>query len=224
MKPIKTAVITGISNGVGLALTKKFLSEGYQVVGTIFSGETPGYAHHNLTLVELELTDMESIYEAVKQIQSMTGSIDILVNNAGIAPDIMGSIPNLNDFRNTISTSLIGAISFTEPLIETMKDGGTIIFISSAIQLMEYTDQNWPAYIISKAGINMYAVILSTRLAERDIRVVPVHPGWVRTKPGGKHTPMTPEHSAEKLYKGFQTAESGKFRGLQLPRLDLNLR
>lgn len=208
----KTAVITGISSGIGLALTKELLNENYHVIGTTRLGELKDFSHPNLEIISLEATDKSSIEHAIKRIRELVSCIDLLVNNAGIAPDAFTVIPEFDAFTQTINTNVTSVVFFTEPLLEHVNQGGKVIFLSSNMGLPENAAPNGPGYRLSKAAINMYAAILATRLEDRNIVVTSIHPGWVQTKLGGSQAPLTPEKSAKSIYHGIVTnTENGKF-------------
>ncbi|GAB3641357.1 SDR family NAD(P)-dependent oxidoreductase [Spirosoma arcticum] len=209
---IKTAVVTGISSGIGLALTKKLLAEGYQVIGTSRTGTVDGLDHPNVQIIPLEVTNEDSVQQAVSRIAELTDGIDLLVNNAGAAPDVFAVTPDMGAFTQTLATNITGTVFLTEPLLTYLNDGAQVIFISSNMGLPRNAAPNGPGYRLSKAAINMYAAMLATRLDERRIRVTPMHPGWVQTKMGGDQATLTPEQAANGLYQGIVTnTESGKF-------------
>ena len=60
----KTAVVTGANGGIGLALTKKLLAEGYRVIGTARTGRIDGLSDANLTVIPLDITDAASTDQA----------------------------------------------------------------------------------------------------------------------------------------------------------------
>ena len=214
----KTAVITGISSGIGLALAKKLLAEGYQVIGTTRSGKLEGLTDSNLNIVALQATDEASVAEATGKIAGgLTGGIDLLINNAGTALDVASVEPDRESFNQTMATNVTGPVFFTEPLLDAVKEGGQIVFISSSWGLLKNAESNAPAYRVSKAAINMYAKTLAKRLAERNITVAPVHPGWVQTKLGGDQAPFTAEQSAEKIYEGIAgRLQNGEFYNIEI--------
>ncbi len=196
----------------GLALTKKLLAEGYQVIGTSRTGQIEGFNHENLRVVSLDLLSETSIKQAVSQITKLTDGIDLLINNAGAAPDLLEINPEMKSFTQTLDTNVTGTVFFSESLVSLLKESAQVIFISSMMGLPRNAAPNGPGYRLSKAAINMYAAMLAQRLADRHIRVTPMHPGWVQTKLGGGQAPLTPEQAAEKLYWGIVTnTESGKF-------------
>jgi len=208
----KTAVVTGANSGIGLALTQKLLAEGYRVIGTSRSGQIADFSHPNLTVVTLDVTNDESIEQAVTQIGQLAPNIDVLVNNAGVGSDLGTITPERNALRDTFATNVDGTILFTEPMLALVRDGGQIVFLSSKMGLVSHAAADSPAYRVSKAAINMYATILAERVADRNIVVTPMHPGWVQTRMGGSSAPFTVEQSAAGLFQGIEARPaSGKF-------------
>jgi NAD(P)-dependent dehydrogenase (short-subunit alcohol dehydrogenase family) len=218
---VKTAVVTGISSGIGLALTKKLLAEHYTVIGTTRSGMLPGFDHPRLYIVPLEATDNQSRTQAAARIRSLTTSLDLLVNNAGTAPDVFAVEPAYATFTQTLDTNVTGVVFLTELLLPHMQPGGQLVFISSNMGLPRNAAPNGPGYRLSKAAINMYAAMLATRLADQRIRVTPLHPGWVQTKLGGDQAPITPEQAAIGIYQAVVSAPAtGQFYNVALPGVE----
>ncbi|WP_343695421.1 SDR family NAD(P)-dependent oxidoreductase [Flavobacterium sp.] len=220
-KLYKTAVVTGISSGIGLALTKKLLNENYNVIGTTRSGKLEDFSHPNLKVIPLEATSQESRDNAISEILAITTDVDLLVNNAGIAPDAFSNQPDLDSFTETINTNVTSVIFFTESLLKNIKTSGKIAFISSSMGLLKNAAPNGTAYRISKNAINMYAAMLATRVVEKQIIVTPIHPGWVQTKLGGNQAPFTTKDSADGIYNAILlNTESGKFWDITIPGID----
>jgi NAD(P)-dependent dehydrogenase (short-subunit alcohol dehydrogenase family) len=209
---MKTAIITGISSGIGFALANKLLHENYKVIGTSRSGKIEDLHHENLQVISLEASDKDSIQQAISRIITLTDNIDLLINNAGTAPDVFEIHPEMNKFNQTLATNVTGVVFFTEPLLPYLKEGAQVIFISSNMGLTRNADSNGPGYRMSKAALNMYAAILAKRVAAQGIRVTPMHPGWVQTKLGGSNATCTAEQSADAIYHGIITnTATGKF-------------
>ncbi len=210
-KSIKTAVITGGSDGIGLALVKVLILQGYNVIATSRSGEIEGLVSENLKVLPLELGNTEEFAALTQQILCYTNEIDLLINNAGVALDIGSEKLGLEDFNRTIEVNLTGLIFFCEQLVPFISRGGKILNISSAMGLLSQADINGPSYRISKAGVNMYTKILAMKLAANSISVNAVHPGWVRTKLGGGSAPLSTEESAQAIWE-FISAGTGTGR------------
>jgi len=215
---MKTVIITGISKGIGKALAKKFLYHDYQVIGTYLS-QKPDFENKNLRAYKLDLSSAKSIAACAKKIKKIGKKIDILVNNAGVLLDEKetGVIPD--KLRKTLEINLIGPIDFTEKIISAINKGGHIVNISSTAGSLEkagiaegHYPYHYPCYKISKTALNMYTRTLALRLKKSGIIVSSVHPGWVRTKMGGKEAPMSPEDAAEGIYKtAVSNPETGQF-------------
>jgi len=199
---IKKVLITGASRGIGFALTKLFLERGYKVIGACRSGEIDNLSHPNLDVIELDLSNSTSI-RYVATVLKKESKIDILINNAGIGPDLDIDLPTEESFKQTFDVNVTGTVLFTESLIEIINQGGSIVNISSEMGSIENCKRiDSVAYRMSKSALNMYTKILSNRL-KASLRVVSIHPGWVRTTIAESNIDngrLSPEESAIKLF------------------------
>lgn len=195
-------LITGASRGIGFALTKLFLENGYKVIGTSRNGKIEDLTHPNLDVFKLDLSNFASIMDVAKTLKNRY-KIDILINNAAIGPDLDTNLPEGKTFKQTFEVNVTGTVFFTESLIDSISQDGRIINISSiygSIELCEHTDS--VAYRMSKSALNMYTKILSSRLKGSQ-KVASVHPGWVRTtiaKSNITNGRLSPEESARKIF------------------------
>jgi NAD(P)-dependent dehydrogenase (short-subunit alcohol dehydrogenase family) len=209
---IKTALVTGASNGIGLELTKKLLNEDITVIAVTRSGEIAGLSHPNLTVFKGDISSEESISKVAQQVEEAGISIDCLINNAGVGVDFTTEIPTAAALNESFATNTTGTALFTEALLSKVTDGGQIIFLSTIMSLLRAAAPDAPAYRMSKAALNMYVVMLSERLVKRNIRVTAVHPGWVQTRMGGESAPTTIEQSVNGIYKAItENTGTGKF-------------
>ena len=202
----KTAIISGASQGIGLALAQILLAEGYTVIGTSRSGKIDAINNPNFYAVALDLTNEESIKKASEEIFQKSDVIDMLINNAGIGPDLNSPAPERATFDKTFAVNVTGTVFFTEAILPKIKKDGKIINVSSKMGAMAVcSTADSAAYRMSKSALNMYTKILSNRL-QGQMKVTTMHPGWVKTNisPGSKlHAPLTPEQSAENMYRFF---------------------
>ncbi len=182
----KTILITGVSKGIGKGLSIRLLELGYHVIGTV---RKLGAADNFGEVVELDLTNESSIKSLSEQLNRESRRIDILINNAGIGSDHYDDLSKKENFELRFETHLFGPYYFTESILPLINKGGKIINISSKLSSFEEVGKidvekltaTKMAYIISKASINMYTKLLASRLEERAIEVLSVHPGWVKT-------------------------------------------
>ncbi len=211
---MKTVLITGISRGIGKALSKKFLSEGYFVIGTSVNGMCD-FENQNLKVFKLDLSQPESIKACAGEIFSFEKKIDILINNAGIALDIDTNVLEINKLRQTLEVNLIGTIDFTEQMIPMLNLDAHILNTSSSAGSLDrikgHNKDTHPAYRISKTALNMYTRVLAVRLNGK-ATVSSCHPGWVKTDMGGPDADMTPEEAVEYIYTlAISKVETGQF-------------
>ena len=201
---MKTLVISGISRGIGRATAEHFLQEGWRVIGTTTRGLP--YVHESLTAVPLDFTDENSVKAGVAQIRTISDSVNVLINNAGIHlfnEDETGDVLTVDTLQRVLAVNLVGAVAFTEPLLDKILQGGHIISVSSGWGIMceQRVDQSAPAYSISKAALGMYMKTLAARLKWKEVTVSALDPGWVRTEMGGMEAPRDPKEPAEELFR-----------------------
>lgn len=212
---MKTVVITGISRGIGEALAKKFLDEGYKVIGTSTIGKAK-INNVNLKVVKLDLSDASSIKDVGETIIKHAQNIDILINNAGVSADEKPGKMDINVLRQNLEVNLIGLIQFTETLLPHIARNGQIVNTSSVMGALTADlgdiELDYPAYRISKTAVNMYTKTLASRVKIREIIVSSVHPGWVKTDMGGEGATREPEEAAKEIFKLATTPhETGLF-------------
>lgn len=216
---MKTIIITGASRGIGLATAKKFLAEGWRVIGTYLNTPIP-ITHQNLVTIKFDQGDPNSIISAAEKIKAATSQVDALINNAGILLDAHDLIPDLEKIRKTSEVNLFGIIDLTERLVLLMLSGSHIVNIDSTYGSfsLPIDDTSSTGYRLAKAALNMYTRTLAFRLKDKGIIVSSLDPGWVKTDMGMKVATETekpdrePEQPADDIYKLVTTVkESGYF-------------
>ncbi|MFN8355834.1 MAG: SDR family NAD(P)-dependent oxidoreductase [Spirosomataceae bacterium] len=204
----KTVLITGTSKGIGLALAKAFLAQGYHVIGTCRTGTIPALVHPQAEVLPLDLSNLSSIHAFEEYFITRSIGLDLLINNAGIGPDLDTDRPEAVSFQQTFDVNVTGTTFLTELMVKYLRPNGKIINISSkmgSIDRCELTDS--VAYRMSKAALNMYTKILANRLVG-SLKVAAVHPGWVRTtiSKSNVNGRLSPEQSAQRIID-FSTSD-----------------
>ena len=131
----KTILITGASSGIGAATARLFQSKGWNVIATMRKpeAETELTALERVLVVKLDVLDLESIENAVKEGIRRFGKIDVLLNNAGYgAYGTLESFPRAHIIRQ-FNTNVIGLLDVTKALLPIFRNNksGIIINISS---------------------------------------------------------------------------------------------
>lgn len=177
----KVAVITGGNSGIGYASARDLKAKGAQVVITGRSAEKVEKAAADLGVrgIVADVSDLNAIDQLVEQVKADYGAVDILFVNAGIfAPAPVGQITE-EMFDHQMGINFKGAVFTIEKFLPVLKDGASIINLSS---VNAYTGMpNTAVYAASKAAMNSYTRTAATELASRKIRVNAVNPGPVTT-------------------------------------------
>ena len=198
----KAILLTGTSQGIGHALTKLLLINGYRVIGTNTTG-IDNINENNYKSFSLNLANFDSIAAFENNFQLDNIKIDILINNAGIGPDLDFELPEETSFKKTFDVNVTGTTFFTEQMLQYLNIGGKIVNISSKMGSVDFCEKSDSvAYRMSKAALNMYTKILSNRLEGKQL-VASVHPGWVRTNiaKSNLNGRLSPEESAQKIFQ-----------------------
>lgn len=218
---MKIALITGANKGIGLAAARRLARECGHVILAARKPDAGAEAADRLSReglsassLTMDVTDPSSIRAAAAEISERFGHLDVLVNNAGILPEATNTDPkevlDLAMFEQTYATNVLGPVAVVEAFLPLIRKStaGRIVNVSSTVgSLAHQTDPTspWysmvvPAYQSSKAALNAITVVLSKALADTQIKVTSVCPGWVQTDlaPGNKeNAPLTPEQAGE---------------------------
>jgi NAD(P)-dependent dehydrogenase (short-subunit alcohol dehydrogenase family) len=185
----RTAVVTGASKGMGLAITRTLLSEGARVVAASrkSSPELDALDGADLVHVPVDLMEPDAPAQVVARAVEAFGGLDILVNVAGGPPPGVtlprGSFMDATDedWRAVFEFNLFSVVRAVRVAIPAMleRGGGTIINVSSA-NGRQPSPMNVD-YGAAKASMNNLTKALSQEFAPQGIRVNTVSPGPTRT-------------------------------------------
>jgi len=185
------AVVTGSSSGIGLATSLALARNGYLTYATMRNlakrdsvQSTAEKQHLSIRTVELDVTDENSVKNAIQSILSESGRIDLLVNNAGYG--LTGALEDIriDEIRALYETNLFGVIRVTQAVLPTMRKQGSgrIINISSGAGRIGYPGGS--AYVSSKFALEGLSESMAYEIEQFGIRTVLVEPGFVRTNFG----------------------------------------
>ena len=170
-----TVLITGCSSGYGLATAQRFLDEGWNVVATMRTPRPDVLpASDRLTLLPLDVTDPESIANAVKA----SGPVDVLVNNAGIGGIGAFEATPMDTTRELFDTNTFGVMAMTQAVVPQMRSrrSGVIVNVTSSTTLAAMPLA--AVYTASKSAIEGFSGSLALELGFFGVRVKLVEPGY----------------------------------------------
>ena len=174
----KVALVTGVSQGIGLACAISLLAEGARVLGTSRSAPT---TIAGLTHVQLDMTKPGAAERAVEETVARLGSLDILVNNVGSGRLSTGFADESDaHWAEVFELNLMTAIRTTRAALPHLVEGGGVVVNLSSVN-GHLPSTSIYAYSAGKAAMDNLTVGLSQEFARRGVRVVGVAPGPVNT-------------------------------------------
>ena len=196
----KVWFVTGASKGLGLALVKKLLTEGYRVTATSRDVKSLSLAVDNNTSnflpLQVELLNEESVSKAIQDVINTFGGIDVLVNNAGYGQ--IGTLEEMTDVeaRENFDINIFGLLNVTRNMMSHFrtKKSGHIINVSSIAGLLG-TFPGWGVYCATKFAVVGLTEALSAEAKEFNVKATIVYPGYFNTnflKEGSMKMPANP--------------------------------
>jgi NAD(P)-dependent dehydrogenase (short-subunit alcohol dehydrogenase family) len=184
-----SVLITGAATGLGRAMALHLAERGFQVYGTTRdvrqANELSALAHDRklpLRVLPLDVTDPESIRQAVETIVRECGGIYGVINNAGIG--LRGYFEDLTDaeIRQVFDANVFGVMAVTKAVLPYMRKArrGRVILISSVGGRIG--SLGVAAYCSTKFAVEGFGESLFQEVAPLGVRVVLVEPGIIKTE------------------------------------------
>ena len=182
------AVVTGSSSGIGFEIALMLARNGFQTYATMRnlakSENIKSIASkENLPIYieQLDVTDNESVTNAIQAIVSKANGIDVLVNNAGYA--LTGAFEDLaiEEIKAQYETNLFGLIRTTQTVLPIMRKqkSGAIVNISSGAGRFGYPGGS--AYVSTKFAVEGLSESMAYELEPFGIKVILIEPGVIKT-------------------------------------------
>jgi NAD(P)-dependent dehydrogenase (short-subunit alcohol dehydrogenase family) len=198
------ALVVGANRGIGLGVVKEFLGRGWDVIAT---ARQPGQATElsalaerepgRITILKLEMNDPAELDGFAATLNDR--ELDVALINAGVSGPGHRS-------ANTATAEEIGALMFTNAiapirlartLASHIRSGsGVLAFTSSVMGSVSLNTGGHELYRASKAAVNSLTRGLYEELGGRNLTVLSLHPGWVRTDMGGSSAAVSVKDSA----------------------------
>lgn len=183
------ALVTGAGRGIGKACALELCACNTHVFINYLSNEAA--ARETLEtirkdggkadLLPFDITDAAQAQDSVKSIVQHMGRLDILINNAGLKQDRLLAMMKKDAWHSVIDTNLTGFFNLTKPVVKQMLKNrfGRIVNISSTAGVLGNAGQ--VNYSASKAGLIGATKALAREVANRNITVNAVAPGFIET-------------------------------------------
>lgn len=183
----KTIFITGASSGLGKATAKLFQSKGWNVIATMRSPEkeTELSQLKNVTLLPLDVTNLEQIQETVKKAIELH-PIDVVFNNAGYG--LIGALEALTDEQivKQLDTNLLGVIRVTQAFIPYFRKNRKGLFITTTSIGGLLTFPLDSLYHATKWALEGWSESMSFELALHNVGIKTIAPGGIKTNFAGE--------------------------------------
>jgi NAD(P)-dependent dehydrogenase (short-subunit alcohol dehydrogenase family) len=205
-------LVTGANRGLGLALTEKLLAGG-QYIYAINRRDSDELLQlqekypENLHRYSGNVTDEDSIRQALETIAGQAGALDIVLNNAAVHLD-QARLPleqvDFSVYLPAFQVNAVGPLMVVKYALPLLRQGQKKLIVnisSEAGSIGACWRKSEYSYCMTKAALNMSSRILQNDLKEEGIKVLALHPGWFSSDMGGVDAPITPSEAAEEIVK-----------------------
>jgi NAD(P)-dependent dehydrogenase (short-subunit alcohol dehydrogenase family) len=184
----KVALVTGSSRGIGFVTSTILARNGFLTYASMRNLDKEKEIRLvvdkekiPLKTIQLDVTDSNSVDNAIKSIMEQSGRIDVLVNNAGYG--LVGAFEELGieEIKQQYETNLFGVIRMTQAVLPIMRKqkSGIIVNMSSGAGRFGYP--NGSAYVSTKFALEGLSESIAYEVEPFGIKIVLVEPGFVRT-------------------------------------------
>lgn len=198
MNTKKVWFVTGASKGLGLTLVKKLVEQGYPVAATsrtVASLENEIAVADNFLPLEMQLTDEQSVSNAIAKAIAHFGTIDVVVNNAGYGK--IGALEELSDqeARQNFDVNVFGALNVIRSVMPHLrkKQSGYIINVASIAGLLG-SFPGFGVYCATKFAMAGFTESLAAEAKEFGVHATVVYPGYFRTNFLDSGSIQLPQH------------------------------
>ena len=191
MSEKRVALVTGGTGGIGSAICRRLVDEGYQVVAGYYHGGKHEAAQvwqalqreegYDIALQYGNVADFDDCRRMVADIEERFGPISLLVNNAGVTRD--GTLRKMSEdhWRVVLETNLFSVFNLTRHLVDGMMQRGFGRIINVASINGDKGQFGQTNYSAAKAGMHGFTKALAQEVAAKGVTVNTVSPGYTET-------------------------------------------
>ncbi len=188
-------MITGCNRGIGKEAVRLFAEQGYNLICCIrkenddfssFVSELREKCQVNADILYFDMTDEDSIKDALKPILKERRQIDVLINNAGIATGGFLQMTSMKQLKEVFQINYFSHVLITQLITKLMmrQKNGCVINMGSVAGLDNFA--GYTAYGASKAAMMAFTRTIARELAPYNIRVNAIAPGLTDTGMAGQ--------------------------------------
>ena len=197
---MKKALITGANKSIGFETARQLLQKGYYIYlgsrnlenGLEAVEKLKAESLTNLEVIQIDVSNDESVKAARVEIGKKTEVLDVLINNAGISGGMTQTTStDIAVFKQVFDTNVFGVVSVTQAFMDLLQKSAQprIVNVTSGLgSLTLHNDPTWKYYNVkaavynsSKAALNMYTIVLAYELRDSLFKVNAVDPGFTAT-------------------------------------------
>jgi NAD(P)-dependent dehydrogenase (short-subunit alcohol dehydrogenase family) len=213
-RPPLRVLVTGASRGLGLEFVRQYADRGERVFAACRSPDgakalrdLAGPHGERVSIVGLDVSDIESIRHAHSAVAAHVDALDLLINNAGVyAARVTKSgdpAERLGDLAfepalHVLRTNAVAPLIIAQTFLDLLKRGREpkLVNITSGYGSVSGNTGGYPYYYsASKAALNMFMRSFAGDPASKPVTTIVMNPGWVRTDMGTSAAPLSPEQS-----------------------------
>jgi len=217
-------LITGASRGIGLEMVRYGMAKGWEVLACC---RHPQQADKLLSMAKLsngrvsvyvvDMLELATVQALAYELRNE--AIDMLINSAGVYGSERNSFGQVDaqDWVETLKVNTIAPLKMSEAFIEQLCMGNNKVIACLGSKMGSMDDNtSGGSYIYrsSKAALNAVVKSMSVDLADKKIKCVVLHPGWVKTDMGGPNAEITTKESVSKIFDtllSLKMEDSGRF-------------
>ncbi len=182
---MKNVIITGSSNGFGFLSAKLFADKGYKVWATMRNAESKNHEKKkvlesyssNIKVADMDVTNDDSVKNAIGNIIKEDGKVDVLINNAGIMYVGVTEAFSIDQSRQQMDVNYYGVVRTIQAVLPIMRKAGEGLIINTTSTAGRLSWPFFATYNASKFAVEGYTQGLKYELAPDGIEAVLVEPG-----------------------------------------------